>query len=421
MGGYVARTAATPTGLNIAAGKLGFNYGTLALVQRFQAAQPLSLPRGLAVQKLHLAVIGKYVNTSNVSANIPQTHTYEATLEVAKDAIVTPARFTWATSESKSVAAGDALALSDDWCVANGAIAEGAKALMRIDEQVATAATGLVQSLAAELYNGQNNSSTLEQRGITFVTGADSTNDIDARTRFSATGGTQTTAAIPGLLQAVIAEFDKTICSAVIFGNSRHAPSTNVAVTNGLGDQRAIARALTRLGVPYTNMAISGSRQSHWAAWDADLFEICGYATDIFIGDHVNDFNVLSEASMQTNYTTLVGKIRTANPTANIWAIKSEPYTTGAWSLPDGSDQTVTAQEARRVAMNAWYDTQVSAGLLLTGVLDPNTKSEIGGSGASGKWIPEWGPDGLHNGDMANERQADNYYRQLQAQSFLTL
>ncbi len=103
----------------------------------------------------------------------------------------------------------------------------------------------------------------------------------------------------------------------------------------------------------------------------------------------INDIGIVG-AIDQATFESRKTSLRSSFAQTDYWGVTMPPFTSGAWTLADRSDQTVTAGNAVRTTANTWL--RALAGGLLTGVLDPAITAET-----AGKWnAPGWTGDGAH-------------------------
>lgn len=185
---------------------------------------------------------------------------------------------------------------------------------------------------------------------------------------------------------------------------------TNKPTVGLLGDSRVAARAEVTgdaslnfgcLGrsigpsLAYINISATSDR-AMWAKVNyTQRAKLLPYVSHLICELGIGDL-IASQTSAQlvtslgTFYGLLGGK--------PIWQTTLQPVTTGAWTLADGSDQTVFANEAQRVVFN----NAVRAGIAGTqGHFDLSAVVELAIDG--GKWkAPNYTSDGTHELKLAN-------------------
>lgn len=120
------------------------------------------------------------------------------------------------------------------------------------------------------------------------------------------------------------------------------------------GDLALLARSIGYLHFGYTKLAKSGGTYAAMAAGtNFDRRMIIGkYATHCIMGPQTNDIRTgTTPATAYGYYSTMVAKFTYYNIPCDICTM--ERWTDGAWTAPDGSDQTPNANEANRVTFNA--------------------------------------------------------------------
>lgn len=179
------------------------------------------------------------------------------------------------------------------------------------------------------------------------------------------------------------------------------------SITEGGNDNAGAwaVRGLNTAGVPYVNAAKWGQAMSAlvsdagvWTAeglsqmgpstFDAHTHAVCAFGT--------NDIVSRSVAQLQTTYTALWSALATEGLTVAQRTIPPVTTSTDSWATLE--NQTVSANEAKRLALNEWIRTQPSG----VACIDSAAAVEHGGSSApSGKWRIDAGSiagDGTHPG-----------------------
>jgi hypothetical protein len=187
-----------------------------------------------------------------------------------------------------------------------------------------------------------------------------------------------------------------TTASVLIIGDSR---AMGFVDTIGPTDSSVgnIARSFGD-AYPYSNMGISGGQATLLASKGSSstLAQMGSYFTHVICEFGTNDFVAAGKTAAQIIVS--LGTIKGYYPGKPFYQCTIEPRTTGAWTLPDGSDQTVLASEAQRVSLNA----SIRAGTIgMTGYFELADRVES--SRDSGKWIaPGYTTDGTHETATAN-------------------
>lgn len=177
----------------------------------------------------------------------------------------------------------------------------------------------------------------------------------------------------------------------LIIGDSEQAGIKDTA--DASGDIGEFARAI---GARYAYFKVSdpGERASQFVTQSAMRKILGQLASHIFCGLGVND-NLAgdSAATMLANHATIRGFF----PRKPFYGSTLTPITTGAWTLPDGSDQTLNANNAAWQSFNTSMRAVPSG---YAGIFDPAAVCE---NGSSGKWnAPGYTNDGLHGLRAAN-------------------
>lgn len=150
------------------------------------------------------------------------------------------------------------------------------------------------------------------------------------------------------------------------------------------------------VSVPNMKLARSGDMLAAWvsmANWRrySRMALVFQYCTDAFINLGANDLyvNHRTLSQLQADIAILANECIAAGITVTIPTLT--PITTGAWAQADGSDQTVTADEATRLGYNAWL---LAGGLPGVRILDIAALVAIPGN--LSKWRAGYTGDGLH-------------------------
>ena len=160
---------------------------------------------------------------------------------------------------------------------------------------------------------------------------------------------------------------------------------------DALGAQGYVARAMSQRGVPYVMCAAAGDRANLWtggrsitrmsalAMSNATTAIIALGRNDLSVGD--------SAATVQANLTTLVSRLRGMGIKRVIGVtITPETTSTTAEGASNVADQTVTANDPARQAVNTWL--RDGSGDVFDAVADVAAVVEQGGASApTGKWI----------------------------------
>lgn len=177
--------------------------------------------------------------------------------------------------------------------------------------------------------------------------------------------------------------------SVLLLGDSRLSGGGNFHGNNDLG---SLARAIgTTCG--YINLGCSGA-----AMWQfrvnatARLTGLAAFCSHVVHAGHVNDLiGGDTAAACKTNVEGLIAKFGAGKINA---VCTVEPYTTGAWTAPDLSDQTIwdTARNTQRVA----YNNTVRGGEVVGADFMFDLAEAVESSRDGGKWMAGYTDDGLH-------------------------
>jgi hypothetical protein len=135
----------------------------------------------------------------------------------------------------------------------------------------------------------------------------------------------------------------------------------------------------------YINAGCGGDRQYQWLLSNAKRLALAQYCSHVLNGYGINDLTVSHSGA--TVYTD-IQSAEALFPTKPMWVATVSPHSTGAWTLADGSDQTVGTENAQRVALNA----SIRARSRFLEIAD-----QVESARDSGKWLaPGYTTDGLH-------------------------
>jgi hypothetical protein len=135
----------------------------------------------------------------------------------------------------------------------------------------------------------------------------------------------------------------------------------------------------------YINAGCGGDRQYQWLLSNAKRLSLAQYCSHVLNGYGINDLTVSHSGA--TVYTD-IQSAEALFPGKLMWVATVSPHSTGAWTLADGSDQTVGTENAQRVALNA----SIRARSRFLEIAD-----QVESARDSGKWqAPGITADGLH-------------------------
>lgn len=367
--------------------------GSLATAIRFQGRIPIQFGQ-YPVTELRIPVRGTYVPGSVTNTNIPKIYTVNFAIELSSSFATTSPDVLWGGVATKTVSPGDSLNISDDWCAVNGTIPAGSKGFLRIDLTVPSA--GILTSFF-EKY-----STSADALCYWFVLSASATNSVNGVGVLSGTGSGGNTLAMPIICDGLLAKYgDSLHTSMLVLGDSKTIGTGGLDTWKG---KSAISKALTELNVDYVNYGFSGTLLQSWAALSQNNYNIAAYTNWVHIGFPINDITGgRSLAQIQTDLTTLIGKLRAINNAIKIACTKTEPYTDSTDSWATAANQNPHLGDSAKYGLtgilglyNAWLDTQKTSGLMIDVILNPNTVCEYGGSATSALWVPNGTSDGLH-------------------------
>lgn len=201
---------------------------------------------------------------------------------------------------------------------------------------------------------------------------------------------------------AIIANTRMPACA--LTGDSRVA-GLNDTFSDATGDKGELARAIGPL-MAYINMGVPSDQAQKFVASHARRQALLAYVTTQVIEYGINDLATggRSDAQIRADLLSIAGY---APGKRNILCTMP-PSTTGAWTLANGSDQTVKSFEASRVSNNDWRRT-VPAGF--NGCFE--IADVVESSRNSGKWKADGTPakytsDGVHESNFACQAIRDS-------------
>lgn len=218
-----------------------------------------------------------------------------------------------------------------------------------------------------------------------YIAGGDA---LEATATDKTTSGTVNDSGFGGLMiwpSAVIGYTDRP--GPAIIGDSRQAGLGDVTV-DATGDQGDIARALGGI-YGYQNLAVSGNEIDDFTASSTVRRALARYCSHIIDCSGINDivFGGTSDATARTRLTAAAALF----PGRPYLPATLSPVTTGAWTNPAGTDQTITAAEGDRASHNDWRRTDPFG----YGYIEIADYQEI--TRNSGKWkAPGFTTDGIH-------------------------
>lgn len=183
--------------------------------------------------------------------------------------------------------------------------------------------------------------------------------------------------------------------SIAIVGDSRQAGRNDLA--DATGDQGELSRALGG-SFGYMNLAVVGEHAWEFSASCTLRKALLPYCSHVIVGHGIND--VVEGASLATIQSRVQAVAALAAPRP-VYAITLSPYSTGAWTAADGSDQTIRSDNTVRVNYNNWLRGPLPAGF--NGFLEVADSVEL--SRDVGKWkAPGYTDDGLHELTFGNQQ-----------------
>lgn len=183
--------------------------------------------------------------------------------------------------------------------------------------------------------------------------------------------------------------------SVMILVDSRGFGSTDTFDTSP--DLGSIAKALGAAGVPYISMGSVGNRMGDWTVDHSRQDDFHTWISDVLVQFGINDVSAgVALATQQTRFQNLKNLL--VGQGKRMSACTIPPITTGAWTLADRSDQSLTANEALRADFNTW----LRAGSLGVPIHDIAQSVEA----ADGKWLADgtaskYTADGTHQTPFA--------------------
>jgi hypothetical protein len=185
---------------------------------------------------------------------------------------------------------------------------------------------------------------------------------------------------------------------------------TNGAAANIFTTGRsATQRALYNAGVPFFNLGSSGESASwaagHYAYRIADA--VSAGCTRAIICYGRNDITASlgtpqTAAQIEGNLTTLANLCHT-NGIKFCWQTLP-PYTTSSDSWATSTNQTVSANEATRLAVNTWMRSGAGSALADYSIIElDNAVNVIRTSDGAEVWSPNWTAEGTHPSELCIE------------------
>lgn len=173
-------------------------------------------------------------------------------------------------------------------------------------------------------------------------------------------------------------------------------PSTN----GNFGDMGELERPFAPVYGGIT-LACPGETAANFLASHSRRLALCAYCTTIISEYGINDLGLAPQAPatvLEARVSSIAG-LFVAKP---FYVTTLAPVTTGAWTLVNGTDQTVTSYESERAAYNTWVRANAGG---FTGFFDIASVVEM--AGHPGKWIANgstntYTRDGLHENAAAN-------------------
>jgi hypothetical protein len=155
------------------------------------------------------------------------------------------------------------------------------------------------------------------------------------------------------------------------------------------GDLGVVARSIGPYA-GYINMGVPGDSMVKFVLANTRRVAITkALATDVWVEHGIND-SASNEATKEANVATIWGYF----PTRRVRALTVSPNTTGAWTLADGSDQTVSVDYS---TFNAFLKTAPSPLYAVNDIVPIVALSSLT------KWkAPSYTSDGLHQLQKAN-------------------
>jgi hypothetical protein len=186
--------------------------------------------------------------------------------------------------------------------------------------------------------------------------------------------------------------------SVAILGDSRQAGVGEASSDTPTDDCGEIAKAFG-LKYAYINFGLVGDFASIFATGPTTKRASFYKYVDLVVSNFgVNDLiGGQTAAGLMADLTTISNTIRPAN---KFYQCTIPPVTTGAWTNPTGSDQTLATWNAIRQTINTWIRSGTATGIF-DGLYEVARAVEIAVD--SGKWqAPNVTNDGLHETTLGN-------------------
>lgn len=393
--------------------------------------QELQIDRGIC-NELRAIAAGFYLQGGTGLINLSKNYTYKVSVFVLyqNKLLHAPIAITWSGSNTITITPAMAPLESDNWCILNGNIPNGARVFIYYD--LVTPTSGII---TIHTHSGIGNNSAIPYSVRNYSYPSTPPKDIYSQYAglIDSTGGTSVSSTPVGIL-GIVAKHEYDYSAAFMMGHSRVAGDTaGVDITNDkVNGRSAIWRVLNDFDVPIYAHCVGGCTLNTLVnSMSNNAYAMTKYCTDAFVMCIVNDVNAgRSLAQIQADFATAITRLRAANSTIRIWWITEYPETddsasnwlSPATQTPRGGDSAKWGVGGILDQANAWLLTRV--GIELHAVLDPREIFESGGAGTSMKWAAgsatqQYTKEGVHLNDVGSFVEAAFYKSELIAKGFI--
>lgn len=377
------------------------------------------------ILELRATAVGHYILGATGYTALGKTYTYKVSVYVIyrNTLIAYPTAITWAGATSIGVTSGMAMQTSDDWVAANSQIPAGARVFFYYE--LTTPTSGII-TIYTRSAIGNNSAIPFATRNYSYA----ATPPSDIYTQIggvvNVTGGTSVSSNPVGLW-GILARHQYDHTAAFVGGDSRVAGDTGTT-NDKVNGRSPIWRVLNDWDIPIHLHAVGGSTLQIHAAVDVKAYAMTAYCQWAFIKWGVNDIAVNSRslANMQTDFGTLITKLKTANPTLKVvWGLEypetddtASTWLSTATQGPRFGDAARFGPSGTLAQWNAWLLTRV--GIELQAVWDTRDLVESGGAGTSSLWksataTQAFTADGIHINDVGASYEVGMLKTQLLA------
>jgi hypothetical protein len=186
--------------------------------------------------------------------------------------------------------------------------------------------------------------------------------------------------------------------SICVIGDSRNA-GTGDTTPDATGEQGQASRALAGQ-VAMINLCVPGSFLANFLAGNTQSSILAKKCT-VILGAHGINELVITPSATPAQLEAEVLQLQELYAPRPYYHGTLAPFTTGAWTNPTGSDQTINPGDINRTTFNTWVRAKSQP---LTGFFEFDGPVEMGGVAAgNGLWnAPGFTADGIHPTTLAD-------------------